>query len=117
MTEYPEQLQQSWLWEELYAVRNIKPSFLNAFFDPGNRYSVPYAYTVTLLGYNIEKLRALDLPTDTWALIFEPRYLARLKGRVTVLDSQRELMAAALRYRARSPRRHACTKSPFSAPV
>ena len=27
VTEYPEQLQQSWLWEELYAVRNIKPSF------------------------------------------------------------------------------------------
>ncbi len=77
---------------------NLKAEFLNAFFDPGNRYSVPYAYTVTLLGYNIEKLRALNLPTDTWALIFEPRHLAKLKGRVTVLDSQRELMAAALRY-------------------
>jgi spermidine/putrescine transport system substrate-binding protein len=77
---------------------NLKPEFRNAFFDPGNRYSVPYAYTVTLLGYNVEKLRALNLPTDTWALIFEPRYLAKLKGRVTVLDSQRELMAAALRY-------------------
>jgi spermidine/putrescine transport system substrate-binding protein len=77
---------------------NLKPEFLNAFFDPGNRYSVPYAFTVTLLGYNVEKLRALNLPTDTWALIFEPRYLEKLKGRVTVLDSQRELMAAALRY-------------------
>ena len=77
---------------------NLKPEFLNAFFDPGNRYSVPYAYTVTLLGYNIEKLRALGLPNDTWALLFEPRYLAKLKGRVTVIDSQRELMAAALRY-------------------
>jgi spermidine/putrescine transport system substrate-binding protein len=77
---------------------NIKPAFMNAFFDPGNRYSVPYAYTVTLLGYNVEKLLALGLPTDTWALIFEPRYLEKLKGRVTVLDSQRELMAAALRY-------------------
>jgi len=77
---------------------NIKAEFRNAFFDPGNRYSVPYAYTVTLLGYNVEKLRALNLPTDTWALIFEPRYLEKLKGRVTVLDSQRELMAAAMRY-------------------
>lgn len=27
VTAYPEQLQQSWLWEELHAVRNIKPSF------------------------------------------------------------------------------------------
>jgi len=27
VTAYPEQLRQSWLWEELYQVRNIKPSF------------------------------------------------------------------------------------------
>jgi electron-transferring-flavoprotein dehydrogenase len=27
ITDYPEQLRQSWLWKELYAVRNIKPSF------------------------------------------------------------------------------------------
>lgn len=82
----------------LTRLKNLKPEFLDAFFDPGNRYSVPYAYTVTLLGYNVEKLRTLNLPCDTWALLFEPRYLAKLKGRVTVLDSQRELMAAALRY-------------------
>ena len=27
VTEYPEQFRQSWLWQELYQVRNIKPSF------------------------------------------------------------------------------------------
>ncbi len=27
VAEYPEQLRQSWLWQELYQVRNIKPSF------------------------------------------------------------------------------------------
>ncbi|HOB61893.1 MAG TPA: electron transfer flavoprotein-ubiquinone oxidoreductase [Candidatus Competibacteraceae bacterium] len=27
ITEYPELVQQSWLWDELYRVRNIKPSF------------------------------------------------------------------------------------------
>jgi len=32
-------------------------------------------------------------------VIFEPRYLEKIKGRVTVLDSQRELMAAALLYK------------------
>jgi spermidine/putrescine transport system substrate-binding protein len=77
---------------------SLKPEFRNLWFDPGNRYSVPYATTVTLIGFNVEKLKELDLPTDSWALIFEPRYLARLKGRVTVLNSQRELMAAAMRY-------------------
>lgn len=78
--------------------RNLDPAYLNQPFDPGNRYSVPYAFTVTLIGYNVEKMRELDLPTDSWAVIFEPRHLAKLKGRVTVLDSQRELMAAALMY-------------------
>ncbi len=77
---------------------NIKPEFRDMFFDPGNRYSVPYAYSVTLVGYNTEKIRELGLPTDSWALIFEPKYLEKLKGKVTVLDSQRELFAAALMY-------------------
>lgn len=79
-------------------LKNIDPAYLDTAFDPGNRYSVPYAYTLTLIGYNSEKLRELGLPVDSWAVIFEPRYLEKLKGRVTVLDSQRELLAAALKY-------------------
>lgn len=79
-------------------LKNIDPAYLDTAFDPGNVYSVPYAYTLTLIGYNSEKLRELDLPTDSWAVIFEPRYLAKIKGRVTVLDSQRELVSAALKY-------------------
>ncbi|HEY6094796.1 MAG TPA: spermidine/putrescine ABC transporter substrate-binding protein [Gallionellaceae bacterium] len=79
-------------------LKNINPAYLDTPFDRGNKFSVPYAYTLTLLGYNVQKMQALGLPTDTWAVIFEPRYLEKIKGRVTVLDSQRELMAAALRY-------------------
>lgn len=77
---------------------DVKPEFRDPWFDPGNRYSVPYATSITLIGFNIERLRALDLPTDSWALIFEPKHLESIKGRVTVLNSQRELMAAAMRY-------------------
>lgn len=79
-------------------LHNLDPLYLNAAFDRGNVYSIPYAYTITLIGYNEERMHALGIPTDTWAAIFEPRYLARIKGRVTVLDDQRELMAAALKY-------------------
>jgi spermidine/putrescine transport system substrate-binding protein len=79
-------------------LRNIKPEFVGEFFDPRNRYSVPYAYSVTLIGYNVERMREHGIPTDTWAAIFEPRYLERIRNKVTVLDSQRELMAAALKY-------------------
>ena len=43
-------------------------------------------------------MKELGLPTDTWAVIFDPKYLEKVKGKVTVLDSQRELFAAALIY-------------------
>jgi len=79
-------------------LRNIEPAYLNTSFDPGNSYSVPYAYTLTLIGYNNEKIRELGLPVDSWAVIFEPRYLEKIKSRITVLDSQRELLASALKY-------------------
>jgi spermidine/putrescine transport system substrate-binding protein len=77
---------------------NVKPEFMNQWFDPGNRYSVPYAYSITLVGYNATRMKELGLPTDTWALIFEPKHLEKIRGKVTVLDSQRELFAAALLY-------------------
>ncbi len=83
---------------ELPHFDNIHPAYRDAWYDPGNRYSVPYATTVTLLGYNATRLQELGLPTDSWALIFEPEILKKLKGKVTVLNSQRELMAAALLY-------------------
>ena len=77
---------------------NLKPEYRDPWYDPGGKYAVPYATSITLLGYNREKLRELGLPTDTWALIFDPAHLAKLKGRVTVLNSQRELLGAAMRY-------------------
>ncbi|MGH8715405.1 MAG: ABC transporter substrate-binding protein, partial [Burkholderiales bacterium] len=70
-------------------LKNIQPEYLNRDFDPGNKYSVPYAYSITVIGYNEQKMQELGLPTDTWAVIFEPEYLIKVKGRVTVLDSQR----------------------------
>jgi len=78
--------------------KNVDPAYMNTPFDPGNQYSMPYAMSTTILGYNEEKMKELGLPTDTWAVIFDPKYLEKVKGRVTVLDSSGELFAAALKY-------------------
>jgi spermidine/putrescine transport system substrate-binding protein len=83
---------------QLPNIKNVDPTYLDTKFDPGNKYSVPYAMSTTILGYNDEKMKELGLPTDTWAVIFDPKYLAKVKGRVTVLDSPNELFAAALKY-------------------
>jgi spermidine/putrescine transport system substrate-binding protein len=83
---------------QLPNLKNIDPRYLNTAFDPDNKFSVPYAMSTTILGYNEEKMKELGLPTDTWAAIFDPKNLEKVKGRVTVLDSANELFAAALKY-------------------
>lgn len=83
---------------QLPNLKNISAAYLNTNFDPGNKYSVPYAYTITLLGYNEDKMKELGITVDSWAAIFDPKILEKIKKKVTVLDSQNELMAAALRY-------------------
>ena len=84
--------------KELPNLKNVDPAYLNTRYDPDNKYSAPYAMSTTIIGYNEEKMKELGLPTDTWAVIFDPKYLAKVKGRVTVLDSPDELLAAALKY-------------------
>src|SRR6266699_4972313 len=83
---------------QLPNLKNIDPRYLDTPFDPGNKYSVPYAMSTTIIGYNEQKMKELGLPTDTWAVIFDPKLLQKVKGRVTVLDSSSELFAAALKY-------------------
>jgi spermidine/putrescine transport system substrate-binding protein len=87
---------------QLPNLKNMNPAYLNAEFDPGNKFSVPYAYTVTLIGYNDKKIKELGIPVDSWASIFDPAILEKVKGKITVLDSANELFAAALKYRGYS---------------
>jgi spermidine/putrescine transport system substrate-binding protein len=79
-------------------LKNISPAYLNTEFDPDNKYSIPYAYTITMLGYNDQKMLELGVTVDSWDAIFNPAILEKLKGRITVLDSADELIAAALKY-------------------
>ncbi|AVA34595.1 spermidine/putrescine ABC transporter substrate-binding protein [Cupriavidus metallidurans] len=83
-------------------LRNIDPAFLNTPLDPGNVYSLPYDFTITLVGYNATRLHALGLDASSWSLVFDPHMLEKLRGRVTVLDDPREVIAAALRYKGHS---------------
>jgi spermidine/putrescine transport system substrate-binding protein len=83
---------------QLPNLKNVNAAYLNTPFDPGNKYSVPYAMSLTVIGYNDQKIKEAGVPTDTWAVIFEPKYLEKIKGRVTVLDSANELFASALKY-------------------
>lgn len=84
-------------------LKYISPQFLNQSYDVGNKYSIPYAYTPVFLAYNKDKLDQLGIIPNSWAAIFDPKYLKKMAGRVTVFDSSRNVIAAALLYLGRDP--------------
>lgn len=75
--------------------KNLDPRFLNRQYDPGNRYSLPYLWGTTGIGYNKEKITQ---PIDSWAALFDERYA----GRILMLDDTREAFGAALKLMGKS---------------
>lgn len=78
--------------------KNEDAGFLNRSYDPGNAYSAPYAFTTTLIGYNEKRLAAAGVTADDWSVIFDPKVLEKIRGKVTVMDDAEELFGAALKY-------------------
>ncbi len=75
-------------------------------YDPGNAYSINYMWGTTGIGYNAAKVKAAlgDVPVDSWALIFKPENLAKLKDcGVHMLDAPTEMLPAALNYLGKNP--------------
>lgn len=75
--------------------------------DPGNQYGVPWAWGTDGIGYNVNKVQAAlgkDAPTNSWALLFDPKYVAKLKGcGVNMVDQAANVFAAALVYQGKDP--------------
>ena len=81
-------------------LKNIDPAVLRDLegADPGNRYGVPYAGVVTGIGYNVAKVKKAlgDVPIDSWAIVFDPKYAAKLKDcGFTMLDQEGEIFFSA----------------------
>lgn len=79
-------------------LKNIDPRNLNAPYDPGNKYCVPYQWGTTGIAYNTEVYK--DNPPDSWAYLFDPEKakIGADTGGVNVLNDQRELLGAVLKY-------------------
>jgi len=78
--------------------------------DPGNRYGVPYLWSVTGIGYNpalVEKALGGAEPPDSLALLFDPAYAAKLAHcGISLLDTPQEVFPAALSYLGLDPASH-----------
>jgi putrescine transport system substrate-binding protein len=89
--------------------KNLDPAMLAlaAEADRGNRYGVPYLWSVTGIGYN-EALVAKALghgPRDTLALLFDPEKAKKLADcGISLLDTPQEVFPAALAFLGLDPK-------------
>lgn len=90
-------------------LKNLDPNLMKlaAVADPGNQYGVPWAWGTDGIGYNVNKVEAVlgkGAPTDSWALLFEPKYVSKLKScGVSMLDQAADVFASTLVYMGRDP--------------
>jgi putrescine transport system substrate-binding protein len=90
---------------------NTDPEIMRrmAIHDPGNLYAVPYMWTTTGLGFNVDQVRTRlgAAPPDSWALLFDPGNAAKLQEcGITIIDSAGDVFASAIIYLGRDPNRH-----------
>ncbi|NMM03837.1 polyamine ABC transporter substrate-binding protein [Paraburkholderia sp. RP-4-7] len=75
--------------------------------DPGNQYGIPWSWGSDGLGINVEKVKAAlgnDVPLDSWALLFDPKYAQKLKScGISLLDSPVDVFGMALVYLKKDP--------------
>lgn len=69
---------------------NLDPRFTNRDYDPGNKYTIPYQWGTSGLVYD-----KTTVPSEpkSWSDLWDPAY----KGRLVLLDDEREVMGMALR--------------------
>jgi putrescine transport system substrate-binding protein len=75
-------------------------------FDPGAKYAIPYMWGTIGIGYNADEVakRLPGVKIDSWAVVFDPANLAKLKDcGVYYLDASEDMYAVALNYLGKNP--------------
>ena len=70
--------------------KSLDPQFLNKSFDPRNRYSVPYIWGTTGIGYRKDFIKE---PVESWKILWDEKY----KNKIVMLDDMRENFGVALK--------------------
>jgi spermidine/putrescine transport system substrate-binding protein len=81
-------------------LKHLAARFRDPPYDPGHRFSVPYQWGITGIGYSQSQVRP---PPARWADLFEPGWIEPYKNRISMLNDIREVIAAALVASGHSP--------------
>ena len=77
-------------WNNIPNVKNIGPQFQGKYFDPEDRYTVPYTWGTAGIAYDSS---VVDLPPESWSIFWNPAY----RQRFSMLDDMRETIGVALK--------------------
>jgi putrescine transport system substrate-binding protein len=80
-------------------IQNLDPAFRDTDYDPGNKYSVPWQWGTTGLGYNTKKVPGGEV--DSWKALYEPD--ESLSGRISMLREVTDVIASTLIYLGKDP--------------
>ena len=92
---------------KLKGLENLDPAVMArmAAFDPGAKYALPYMQGTIGVAYNTEAVaKRLGGAPDSWAVVFDPKVLAKLQDcGVYFLDASEDMYAVALNYLGKDP--------------
>ena len=77
-------------------LKNLDQKFRNPPFDPANKYTVAYQWGTVGIYARRKEGETLD---ESWSLFFDPK---KQPGPIVLIDSMRDLIGAALKYRGQS---------------
>lgn len=83
--------------KQLPVIKELNQSWLNASYDPKNKYSLPEFLGVPLIAFSTDKFKKSDF--KSWADLWKPEY----KGKVQLLDDAREVFNIALLKLGKNP--------------
>jgi spermidine/putrescine transport system substrate-binding protein len=78
---------------------HVDPTLLGQYFDPQNTISVPYMLGITGIAYNSD---VFPNGVDSWAALFDLAQIEKYKGKVSMLEDERESPGAVLKYLGKS---------------
>jgi spermidine/putrescine transport system substrate-binding protein len=78
---------------------NLDKTFVETDYDPGNKYTIPWQWGTTGLGYNTKRVAGGKV--DSWTALYEPD--PSLGGRISILREVTEVIGCTLIYLGKDP--------------
>ena len=86
-------------YDNIPNLRHVDDKFKSPPYDPGNKFTLPYMWGSTGLGYNSKEIAE---GVTGWSNVFDESFLKKYSKKVTMLSEARELIGAALKYTGHS---------------